>query len=142
VGNNPAVVAYAEACRIAASCQRPGIDPVFQPSQAWMLSVGSGQHSYFVTPPGDDAGIAYWGPRILDVIGASQSQGVDCEARYLFAGDRYIRIDFTPQDRSWTLDTVKVLPRLVHLGREAAIAHWDKLKSSALDGVRPPYAPF
>ncbi len=140
--NNPAVVAYAEACRIATLCKRPGIDPVFGPADVSMLSVGTGQHPYFVTPPGSRSGLNYWGPRLLEVMGAAQSQGVGFQAKYLLGDDRYTRVDFAIQDRSWRLDAAEVVDRLVHLGREAAIAQMEGLAPRFFQRDAPTYTAF
>lgn len=139
--NNPAVIAYAEACQIAARCGREA-DPVFGPGDMSVLSVGTGQRCYFIAPPGDNAGLAFWWPRILEVMGACQSQGVDFQARHFFGESRYKRIDFRLRDRSWTPDRVSVVPRLVEMGREAAAGALADLRASVLNGPRPAFAPF
>lgn len=140
--SNPAVVAYAEACRISAQCTRAGVDPVFEPKDTSILSIGTGQRCYFIAPPGDQAGLAFWWPRILEVMGACQSQGVDFQARHFFGESRYKRVDFRLHDKSWTSDKVSALPRLVEMGREAASRSLDELRATMLDGVRPPFTPF
>ncbi|MCK6458210.1 MAG: hypothetical protein L6Q92_16980, partial [Phycisphaerae bacterium] len=73
--NNPSAVAIAEASRISMECKRPEIDPVFGPTDVWMLSLGTGSTPYDVAPPGDERdGLLFWGTRAYDVMAASQSQ--------------------------------------------------------------------
>ena len=140
--SNPAVIAYAEACQISARCTREGVDPAFAPSDTSILSIGTGQRCYFIAPPGDQAGLAYWWPRIVEVMGACQSQGVDFQARHFFGESRYKRVDFRMPERAWGPDKVSVLPRLLQLGRAAAASQFDELQATVLDGPRPAYTPF
>lgn len=126
--NNPAIVGYAEAVKISANCRRQGIDPEFSHENVRMLSVGTGAQPYRLRPPGARAGLGYWGPVILDVMGAAQSQGIDFQAQYLL-GERYARVNFQVPDGSWKLDRVDVVEELLHLGREAATSRWAALQS-------------
>jgi hypothetical protein len=134
------MVGYAEAVKISSSCRRPGVDPEFIQEDVRMLSVGTGAHPYRLTPPGARAGLGYWGPVILDVMGAAQSQGIDFQAQYLL-GNRYMRVDFQDSGGSWKLDRVDVVEQLLHLGREAATSRWSALQLY-LHHAASPLRPF
>ena len=138
--NNPALVAYAEAVRISNLCTRTDIDPDFSPDDVLILSVGTGTHSYSIAPPGKLTGLTFWGPELLNVIGASQSQGTDFQAQYLL-DKRYMRVDFPVPDVSWKLDCVDIVEKLLHLGREAASAQWENVQKH-FDHVASPMSPF
>lgn len=126
--NNPSVVAIAEACRISEACARPGVDSPFSPSEIKLLSIGTGESSYFVQPPGDSAGMLFWGTRVIDVMGTSQSQGIGFLCQYLLSDDRYRRVDFQMPDGGWRLDAVEMLAALIHRGREEAERQFESLK--------------
>lgn len=125
--NNPIVVAYAEAIQINAACKR-GIDPQFQAEDIHALSVGTGEHPYFAKPPESRAGLLWWGPRLLQVVGASHSQGANFQAQYLL-GPRYDRINFQVPDNGWKLDAFEFVEQLVHLGRESAVQELRSIQS-------------
>lgn len=126
--NNPTIVAYAEAVKISKLCARPHLDPDFSSDEVRVLSVGTGHDAFSLMSPGQRAGIMYWGAEILDVMGTSQSQGADFQARYLL-DDRYTRVDFRVPDPSWKLDRVEPLDQLLHLGREAATTEWKRIQT-------------
>jgi len=117
--NNPAIVAYAEACRMAESPEKAPNPTRFNVSEVMMLSVGTGNCSYSFEPPGADAGLLYWGAKLFDVSSSAQSQGATFQARYLL-GNRFKRVDFEMSDKSWRLDAVEATENLIHLGREVA----------------------
>jgi patatin-like phospholipase/acyl hydrolase len=138
--NNPSLVAYTEAMKIRAACNRE-VDPTFTPGDVQILSIGTGQQRYSLTPPGENAGLAWWGPKMFDVISMSQSQGIDCHLKYLI-GDRYWRINFDLPDSTWTLDAVQHLGSLIHNGRKVAHEHLAELKAEYFSAKRPDYVPF
>jgi hypothetical protein len=55
--NNPAIVGYVEAMRIREVCRRPDHDPVFDPEDIHMLSIGTGEPRYFAKPGSTDDGL-------------------------------------------------------------------------------------
>lgn len=124
--NNPAVLAIAEAFKIRQFCTRPSCDPVYDTSTIRVLSIGTGNATYSLSPPGPDAGALYWAPHIADVMGTSQVQGVQMPLDYLL-GDRYEQINFEIPDPSWTLDNVDRIPELQKLGEQAGDAAFEQI---------------
>jgi predicted acylesterase/phospholipase RssA len=141
--NNPSIVAYAEAVQIAQQCRRDGVDPRFGPEHIRMLSVGTGRAKYLVELPASGrSGLLFWGPSLIDVMGTSQSQGVGFLAKYLLGDERCTRVDFDIPGGSWPLDGIDRLQRLVHLGREAAIANVASLTAAFFQTPATRYVPF
>jgi len=138
--NNPSLVAYTEAMKIRECAQRE-CDPHFEPSDIEILSIGTGEPRYSLAPPGDHAGIGWWGPRVFDVASVSQSQGVSFQLQYLL-DSRYTRVNFELPDESWTLDSVKHLPALFHKGRTAAHDQLALLMDRFFGGEAPDFLPF
>ena len=138
--NNPSLVAYTEAMKIKMACTRD-VDPQFTPNEVQIFSIGTGEPRYSLKPPGNQAGLGWWGPKVFDVMSMSQSQGVDCHLRYLL-GNRYRRINFDVPDSSWTLDAIEHLGALVHTGRQTAHDHLAGLIQDFFSEGRPDYAPF
>lgn len=138
--NNPSLVAYTEAMKIR-ECALRECDPSFEDSEIAILSIGTGAPRYSLRPPGDDAGIGWWGPRVFDVASISQAQGVSFQLQYLLS-DRYTRVDFDLPDASWTLDSVEHLPSLVHQGGTAAHGQLTTLMGRFFSTESPDFVPF
>ncbi len=119
--NNPVLVSMAEANRLLGNIV--GVE---------VLSIGTGKGRYSVVPPEADAGIAWWGPRLIEVMSRSQSDGSMRVAEFML-GSRCSRVDFDLPDSSWQLDSVEYVDRLIHFGREAAHQRLASLGSSILD---------
>lgn len=121
--NNPAIVAYAEACRMAKAAKQPQGDGPVPPhidlDAITMLSIGTGSRTYSFDPPGNEAGLIAWNTRLIEVPGNSQAQGAAFQANYLM-DDRVKRIDFELPNPAWQLDAVDAIDSLIHLGREVA----------------------
>jgi len=117
--NNPGMVAYTEAMKIRETATR-ACDRPFEFSDIRVLSIGTGEPRYSAAPPGDTAGLGWWGPKVFDIASISQSQGTHFQLQYLL-DDRYTRLNFDLPDSSWTLDSIKHLPELLHRGQ--AVAH-------------------
>lgn len=139
--NNPAVIAYGEAMRIREHCRRRGIDAPFEESDVRMLSLGTGRNRDFGNPRETDAGLKWWAPRIVDVIGNAQSEGVNFQMRHLL-GSRYTRIDFDIPDASWRLDACDKLSELEHAGFAKADAFMSRLRAPFFGETAPPYQAF
>jgi len=127
--NNPALVAYAEAVRIHREQAGVGA-PTFDRANIRMLSIGTGKQSYSIDPPGSAAGFGFWMEHLIDVMGNSQSQGVDFAMRYLLPADNYVRVDFDISDKSWKLDNALVVDRLAHIGREKCVERLTEFKKA------------
>jgi patatin-like phospholipase/acyl hydrolase len=59
--NNPSLVAYTEASKIR-ECADRDCDPQFDTTEVHILSIGTGEPRYSLRPPGDRAGLGWWGP--------------------------------------------------------------------------------
>jgi patatin-like phospholipase/acyl hydrolase len=140
--NNPSVVAYAEALRISSRCTREGIDRRFTADDVVMLSVGTGESRFSLEPPASSAGLAWWGPRILEVTLLAQAQGAHTAARYLMGPDRLHRVDFPLPDASWTLDRVEHLQKLANFGQLAAHEQLSRLRPVFFGEPASPFVPF
>lgn len=124
--NNPVLVALAEVLRL-----RNGGTRDFDGVQ--VLSVGTGRGRYALVPP-NGAGLAWWGPRLIDVMSLTQSEGTMRVAEFIL-GERFQRVDFDLPDNTWRLDSVEHLEQLIHYGREEAHRQLAPLRNSLLDGM-------
>lgn len=124
--NNPALVAVAEVLRIRKSGTRD-----FDGVQ--VLSVGTGRGRYSLAPP-NGAGLAWWGPRLIDVMSLTQSEGTMRVAGFML-GERLHRVDFDLPDNTWRLDSVEHIEQLIHFGREEAHRQLALLRNCLLDGL-------
>lgn len=137
----PAVLAVAEAMKIRQQCTGPHCEPAFDTSTIQLLSIGTGDFTFSLTPPGSDAGVLYWMTRVADVMGIAQMQGVHMPIEYIL-GDRYYSIDFQLPDSSWAMDGIEHIPDLIKLGRDAAREHRDRVLSMFCDGPKFEYVPY
>jgi len=140
--NNPSMVALVEAGLVRKLCQRPGIDRDFALPDIHLLSLGAGSVRYHYDPPAGGAGLGWWGPRLYEVLSISQAQGVDFQARHVLGKDRYHRIDFLPDDKTWSLDDTERLKQLLGLGEKSAVENLAALKPIFFDQKIKPYTPF
>jgi patatin-like phospholipase/acyl hydrolase len=139
--NNPAICAYAEAVCISQKCKREAIDPVFSSDEIHMLSIGTGRSPYFLSPAGGKEGALHWGFRLFDIMGGSQSQGINFQAAYLLGDNRLKRVDFDLPEK-WPLDAIEHIEKLIHLGHERAIEELADVKKRFVGAVAADYQPF
>lgn len=132
---NPAILAVAEAFRIRSCCSRPQCDPAYDTSTIRVLSIGTGNATYSLSPPGGDAGALYWAPHIAEVMGTSQVQGVQCPLEF-FLEERYLQVNFDLPDDTWTLDNTARIPDLLELGSAAAEREFPKIQELFFDETR------
>jgi len=138
--NNPGLVAYTEAMKIRECCTRP-CDPQFAPEDIYVLSIGTGEPRYSLSPPGSRAGLGWWGPKVFDVSSISQSQGVHFQLKYLL-NDRYRRLNFELPDSTWTLDSIERIAPLIHQGQTLAHDNLADLMSTFFEERAPGFVPF
>jgi patatin-like phospholipase/acyl hydrolase len=139
--NNPSMVAFAEALKMRSCCGRP-VDPRFEVDEIKMLSVGTGKVNYSLVPATDaKTGLVWWGPKLIDLIGNSQAQGVNFQTEYVL-GDRLHRVDFLLPDDTWKLDAIKHIDTLIHCGREKAHEELPKIKTKFFSGEKRTFHPF
>jgi uncharacterized protein len=137
---DPGVVALAESVRIMEACDRAS-DLKFDMSDVHMLSIGTGEATYSLSPPGSDAGMLYWSRHLAEVISVSQVQGTQLPLRVVL-GNRYRQVNFQMEDRTWTLDNTAITNRLFDLGREAGSNLFDQLKVQFFETATTPYRPY
>ena len=73
---SPSVLALAEAMKIRQECEGDHCPPHFDTSGVHLMSIGTGNISYSLQPPGADAGALFWASHSADVMSVSQVQGV------------------------------------------------------------------
>lgn len=141
--NNPTMVAVVESMAIARDGRQPGDDEsTFDLESTHALSIGTGSSKFFAAPPGSWAGIAWWNPsRLLNLISLSQSQGAQFQANYLL-GDRLERVEFDLPHGNWTLDNVKLVNEMIHIGKEKAADDIKRLRGPFFTAVAPKFRPF
>ena len=105
-----------------------------------MLSVGTGRAQFALDPPGDSAGLLYWAPRVADVMGTSQAQGIHLPLKF-FLGSRYRHINFRMTEK-WGLDEVKNIPALFEVGEQRAAETFDTVNEEFFQHKRVPFTPF
>lgn len=139
---DPAILAVAEAFKIRQFCTRATCDPDYDTSEIRVLSIGTGNAAYSLSPPGTDAGALYWAPHIADVMTTSQVQGVQSPLEYLL-GDRYQKINFDLPDNTWTLDNTDRVPDLFDVGRKAGEDEFDRVSKTFFGTPKlQDYVPF
>ncbi len=137
--NDPSLVAFAEAMRIQQFEEDTESSPSFDASDVHLLSVGTGRAQFSLSPPGPDAGILYWAPRVADVMGTSQVQGMHLPLKFLM-GDRYRHINFKMTE-PWRLDAVEYIPELFRVGEQRAAECFDWVNEGFLQHRRTKFTP-
>lgn len=138
---NPAMIAFAEAMKIRQFCQRETCDPRYDTADIHVVSIGTGVSKFSLEPPGADAGQLYWASRVADVMGHSQTDGLEAPLQFVL-GDRYKRINFDLPDATWTLDAIENIPRLFEIGRKTADETYDDLAAACFGEPSAEFVPF
>ncbi len=138
--NDPSVLGFAEAMRIQQFEQRHDDQLHYHTDDIHLLSVGTGRAQYSLSPPGADAGLLYWAPRVAEVMGLAQTQGVHQPLRFLL-GDRYQHVNFKMNER-WPLDAVEYIPDLFAVGKQRADENFDAIYDTFLRHERKKFTPF
>ena len=138
---NPSILAIAEAMRIKQQCRRQTCDPDYDTEDIRVLSIGTGDVRYSLSPPGADAGIIYWAQHVADVMTNLQVEGVQSPLTF-FLGDRYHCANFQIPDATWTLDNTDRIHELFRLGRAKAEEDFETLVQKFFDGRQPRFVPF
>lgn len=137
---DPSMFAIAEAMRIRRDCRRESCDPHFDIDDVQLLSVGTGQANYSLTPPGSDAGMIYWAQHVADVMGTAQVQGVHQPLKF-WLGDRYAHVNFQ-MDKKWPLDGVENIPQLFAVGKRRANEEFDRIDEHFFSHQRQQFQPY
>lgn len=137
---DPSLLAFAEAMRIQQFCTREGIDQSYSTKDIHLLSIGTGRAQFSLQPPGADAGLLFWAPRVADVMGTSQVQGLHLPLKYLL-GDRYRHVNFR-METTWGIDDVTNIPALFAMGKSRAGDTFDWVKESYFEHQRVQFTPF
>jgi patatin-like phospholipase/acyl hydrolase len=144
--NNPSMTAICEALKIRDSCEPPYLAAKFELGDITLLSIGTGKPKYYMKPKARETGLLWWGrslgKELMNVIGASQSQGYDFQAQYVL-GAGYDRVNFDiPGGESWSLDAVGHLGDLLNIGKQKAVELFGGLKESYFSAVAPSFIPY
>jgi len=143
--NDPGLVAMAETARIMrcidGQCSAESHGLAFDSSQIQMLSLGTGQSTHSLSPPGDEAGVIYWAKHVVEVMNLLQVQGAQFPLKVAL-GDRYHQFDFDIKDKSWALDNVTMIDEIFQLGREEGKKQFDALKDTFFATKTTPYEPI
>jgi patatin-like phospholipase/acyl hydrolase len=139
--NDPSVLGFAEAMRIQHFEQhkKEGL-PTYTTDEIHLLSIGTGKAQYSLAPPGADAGLIYWAPRMADIMGTAQTQGVHLPLKFLL-GDRYQHINFKMREH-WPLEATEYIPDLFQVGKERAKETFARISESFLQHQRLAFTPF
>ncbi len=139
--NDPSVLALAEAIRIHnfQNEKNESTDDSYFIDNIHLLSIGTGRAQFSLSPPGADAGLLYWAPRVADVMGTSQVQGIHLPLKY-FLGDRYRHINFRMMDK-WGLDEVEHIPELFQVGEQRAADRFESINDDFLQHTRVKFTP-
>ena len=137
---DPGFAALSEAVRITEQCRRNEDQP-FLIEDVWMLSLGTGQSTYSLSPPDADAGMLYWGQHVAEVMSISQVQGIQLPLQFVLE-NRYRQIDFELSDPSWTLDNLDVVGDLFELGHQRGREVIDELSAVFLGETTDRYTPY
>ncbi|MBP9722929.1 MAG: patatin-like phospholipase family protein [Gammaproteobacteria bacterium] len=139
--NNPGLVAYAEAVKIATECTRD-IDPKFDPSKIQMLSVGTGHASDNFSPPYAKAGVRWWSRRLMDLMFESQTQSSNYYLEQLLHKN-YFRVNYERPNPSWgQLDDYKHAKDMSQMGRLIARKRFSIIKELFLSEKVKPFVPY
>jgi len=143
--NDPGLVAMAEAARILrcqdGACTVASHGMSFDASQIQMLSLGTGQSSYSLSPPGAEAGVLYWARHIAEVMNLLQVQGAQFPLKVAL-GNRYHQFDFEIKDKSWSLDNVEMIDEIFEIGRQEGRKQYEALKDTFFAKKTTPYEPL
>lgn len=135
--NNPAMIAVVEALKIgreSAVVDAPGYPKL---DDIRLAAVGTGRRATFVEAKRRLDGGIFWMRPLLDLIGLSQSQGVDFQCGYLLANENVLRVNFDIPEKSFKLDGINHLDHLIHIGRETAARHARDFIRQFLSDTRP-----
>ncbi len=137
---DPSMLAVAEAIRVNELTETAHPEAHFRTTEMHLLSVGTGRAQFSLSPPGPDAGLLYWAPRVADVMGTSQAQGIHLPLKF-FLGDRYRHINFRMTEK-WGLDEVENIPKLFEVGEQRAAETYDVIEKEFFQHTRVPFEPF
>ena len=114
--------------------------PHYHTDDIHLLSIGTGKAQYSLSPPGPDAGLLYWAPRVAEVMGASQTAGIHLPLKFLLE-DRYQHVNFKMEKR-WPLDAVEHLPNLFRVGQQRAEENFEVINEKFFQHKRKKFVPF
>src|SRR6056297_1184525 len=122
---DPGVVALSEAARVRA-VNRPSDEEASDLSEIEMLSIGTGQSTYSLAPPGADAGMLFWSRHVAEVMSITQVQGTQLPLKIVL-GNRYHHLNFLLTDSSWTLDNMAAMGPLFAEGHRVGREVFERL---------------
>ncbi len=126
--NDPSLLAFAEAIRIQyiEGCEMNQ----HTTDEIHLLSIGTGKAQFSLAPPDGDAGLLYWAPRVAEIMGTSQTQGVHLPLKFIL-GDRYEHVNFRMIEQ-WALDDTRHIPDLFQMGKRRAQESYSRMANQYL----------
>ena len=144
--NDPSLLSFAEAIRVQhfgkhynRSENKPR-EESYDLGNIHLLSIGTGKAQFSLAPPGADAGLLYWAPRVADIMGTAQTQGVHLPLKFLL-GERYSHVNFKMEEL-WPLDATEFIPELFAVGKQRADENFDEISKRFFDHKQKPFTPF
>ena len=142
---DPGVVALAEAARILRCrdgyCDWRHNGKSVDLSEVHMLSLGTGQASYSLAPPGSDAGMLFWSKHVAEEMSVSQIQGTQLPLQIVL-GDRHRQFDFKLRDASWSMDNCEAVDDWFEIGRQAGRDAAEEIAETFCRHKTDPYVAF
>lgn len=111
---DPGVVGLSQAARVL-SQQSERRSECVDFSKVQVLSIGTGESTHNLAPPGSDAGPLFWSKHVAEVTSISQVQGTQLPLSIVL-GDRYHHVNVTLEGASWTLDDLDAVQPLFEAG--------------------------
>lgn len=137
--NDPGVVVLTEASRILAARTQVSRASGADLDEIYLLSLGTGQTTYSLAPPGGDAGMLYWASHAAEVMTVSQVQGTQLPLG-ITLGDRYKHVDFEVPEKTWTLDNTSVTGPLFKMGHARGSQLFDEVANLLFQETTAPYS--
>lgn len=139
--NNPGLVAYAEAVKIASVCKREH-DPTFSIDDIQLLSIGTGHAIENFSPPYLRAGIKWWTKRLLELMFEAQTQSSSFYLDRLMH-NRYVRVNFERPHPDWgQIDDYRYAKDMAQMGRLLAKKKFPMLRDQFFTHKKEPFVPY
>lgn len=137
---DPSMLAFCEAIRVQQFEHGVSSFSNCDVNDIHLLSIGTGRAQFSLSPPGADAGLLYWAPRIADLMGTSQVQGIHLPLKFLL-GERYRHINFQMTEK-WNLSAVENIPKLFSMGQQRAEEKFAMMRDEYFSHQRKSFTPL
>ena len=138
--NDPSLLGFAEAIRIQNLRHRGEEKTAYTTDEIHLLSIGTGKAQFSLAPPGADAGLIYWAPRVAEIMGTAQTQGIHLPLKFLLR-ERYRHVNFQMK-KKWPLDGTEYIPDLFEMGKKRAAGNHQMVAETFLDHSAEQFVPY